>query len=95
MRCGGPRGKQYDGGKPKDSEKENTANVNFIPAEYCEVLSGQSYSRLLSSEQTKSMINFANKSPADNIREIQGRGMHVLGIEDLQVGPVGREDQIH
>ena len=91
VRIGGrksPDGKKSE----KDNKPDKKDNPNrsaaqgkekqpiYLPAQYCEVLSGQAYRRLLSGEQVADMIRFAAKSPHENVREIETNGLDLFGL---------------
>jgi hypothetical protein len=58
----------------------NRENPNYLPAEVCQVLPGQTIKRRLSPEQTQVMITFACRKPFENAGSIVGDGKAVLGI---------------
>ncbi|KAL2075619.1 hypothetical protein VTL71DRAFT_562 [Oculimacula yallundae] len=58
----------------------NKENPNYLPAEVCQVLSGQPVKRRLSPDQTAEMIKFACRKPYENADSIIGDGRNVLGL---------------
>ncbi|KAK5189254.1 hypothetical protein LTR47_011252 [Exophiala xenobiotica] len=58
-------------------------NPSYLPAEVCEVRSGQHTSKQLSPFQTQNMIRFAVRSPEENARTITTSGVALMGIEPL------------
>jgi eukaryotic translation initiation factor 2C len=52
----------------------------YMPAEYCNVLPGQSSMKKLSPDQTASMIRFACKRPHLNAMSITEDGLETLGL---------------
>lgn len=58
----------------------NRENPNYLPAEVCQVLPGQTIKRRLSPEQTQAMITFACRKPFENADSIIGDGKAVLGL---------------
>ena len=58
----------------------NRENPNYLPAEVCQVLPGQTIKRRLSPEQTQAMITFACRKPYENAESIVGDGKAVLGL---------------
>lgn len=75
------------GKKPdkKDKAKRSGAQGKekepiYLPAQYCEVLSGQAYRRLLSGEQVAEMIKFAAKRPNENVHEIETNGLDLFSL---------------
>ncbi|KAL5044938.1 hypothetical protein BDW71DRAFT_198603 [Aspergillus fruticulosus] len=58
------------------------AKPSYLPVEVCEVVSGQSAKTKLSSNQTRQMLNFAVRSPAQNAQSIVTKGMETLGLGD-------------
>ncbi|KAF2812260.1 Piwi-domain-containing protein [Mytilinidion resinicola] len=59
---------------------------SWIPAELCEVLPGQQAKRLLLPNQTRSMIEFAARSPDKNAVSIIQSGLNVVGINPVSQG---------
>lgn len=53
---------------------------SYIPAEACVVQPGQVINRRLSPDQTKEMIKFACRKPAENAKSIVGGGRAALGL---------------
>ena len=76
--------------KTKESDKQGKEkDPIYLPAQYCEVLSGQPYRRLLSNEQVAVMIKFAAKRPYENKQQIETSGLQLFGIpQDQTHGPV-------
>lgn len=64
------------------------ADPQYMPAEICEVLPGQSYRRLLSGEQTSEMLKFAARFPNLNAmsiagtQEVPGNGLRLFRLAD-------------
>jgi eukaryotic translation initiation factor 2C len=52
----------------------------YLPAEACIVLPGQTIKRRLSPDQTQQMITFACRKPWENGNSIVGDGKAVLGL---------------
>jgi hypothetical protein len=59
----------------------NDKNPNYLPAEACVMMAGQTVKRRLSPEQTQSMITFACRKPWENANSIIGDGRAVLGLD--------------
>ena len=59
----------------------NRENPNYLPAEVCHILPGQTVKRRLSPEQTQQMITFACRKPWENGESIVGDGKAVLGLK--------------
>ncbi|KAF2493554.1 Piwi-domain-containing protein [Lophium mytilinum] len=59
---------------------------SWIPAELCEVLPGQQAKRMLLPNQTRSMIEFAARSPDKNATSIVESGLNVVGINPVSQG---------
>jgi hypothetical protein len=59
-------------------------NPNYLPAEVCVVLPGQTIKRRLSAIQTANMITFACRKPWENGNSIIGDGKAVLGLNPNQ-----------
>ena len=57
---------------------------NYLPAEVCVVLPGQTIKRRLSPDQTANMITFACRKPWENGNSIVGDGKAVLGLNSNQ-----------
>lgn len=55
---------------------------SYLPVEVCEVEPGQPASSKLSPNQTRNMLNFAVRSPAQNAQSIVNKGTKVLGLGD-------------
>jgi eukaryotic translation initiation factor 2C len=62
----------------------NRENPNYLPAEVCVVLPGQTIKRRLSPDQTAEMIRFACRKPWENGNSIVGDGKAVLGLNPNQ-----------
>ncbi|CBF85033.1 hypothetical protein AN1519.2 [Aspergillus nidulans FGSC A4] len=58
------------------------AKPSYLPVEVCDVLSGQPAKTKLSSNQTRQMLNFAVRSPAQNAHSIVTKGTQILGLRD-------------
>ncbi|RDW81679.1 putative RNA interference and gene silencing protein (Qde2) [Aspergillus mulundensis] len=58
------------------------AKPSYLPVEVCQVVSGQPAKTKLSSKQTRQMLNFAVRSPAQNARSIVTNGTKTLGLGD-------------
>ncbi|RDL39578.1 Ribonuclease H-like protein [Venustampulla echinocandica] len=58
----------------------NRENPNYLPAEVCVVVPGQTIKRRLSPDQTQNMITFACRKPWENGNSIVGDGRAVLGL---------------
>ncbi|KAL4977719.1 ribonuclease H-like domain-containing protein [Aspergillus desertorum] len=58
------------------------AKPSYLPVEVCEVVSGQPAKTKLSSNQTRQMLNFAVRSPAQNAQSIVTKGTETLGLLD-------------
>lgn len=58
----------------------NRENPNYLPAEVCLVIAGQTIKRRLSPDQTQQMITFACRKPWENGNSIVGDGKAVLGL---------------
>ena len=72
-----------------EGSTERVKQPNYLPAQYCIVLSGQAYRKLLSMDQISSMIRFANRSPLTNVGQIEGSGLSLFGISPNDaMGPV-------
>lgn len=56
----------------------------WIPAELCKVLPGQDARKLLSPNQTRVMIEFAARQPAQNAQSIVGPGLNVTGVKPIE-----------
>lgn len=52
----------------------------YLPAEVCQVIPGQPSKAKLTPEQTRGMINFAVRKPAENAKSIVTKGASVLGV---------------
>lgn len=61
-------------------------NPKWIPAELCSVLPGQLAKRLLMGDQTREMIAFAARRPADNAESIMNDGLQVTKISPFSQG---------
>lgn len=53
----------------------------WIPAEECQLVPGQPYSRKLSGQETTAMLEFAALPPAENARRIVAEAARVLGLD--------------
>lgn len=58
----------------------NRANPSYLPAEVCVVEPGQPAGIKLAPNQTRNMLNFAVRGPAQNAQSIVTRGAQVLGL---------------
>lgn len=58
----------------------NRENPNYLPAEVCLVVAGQTIKRRLSPDQTQQMITFACRKPWENGNSIVSDGKAVLGL---------------
>jgi len=56
-------------------------NPAYFPAEVCTVLPGQCSTSKLDSSQTKKMIKFAVRTPADNCTSIEKNGLGIVGLD--------------
>ena len=55
-------------------------NPSYLPPEVCVVLPGQPASSKLSASQTKEMLRFAVRKPAQNAQSIVTTGAAILGL---------------
>jgi hypothetical protein len=58
------------------------ANPNFTPAEYVEILPGQSVKAKLTSQESTAMVDFACRSPYANALSITTDARETLGLDD-------------
>ncbi|KAL6230415.1 hypothetical protein BDW75DRAFT_73543 [Aspergillus navahoensis] len=72
---------QVDPSKPVVNV-ESIAKPSYLPVEVCEVMSGQPAKTKLSPIQTRQMLNFAVRSPAQNAQSIVTKGTEILGLWD-------------
>lgn len=55
---------------------------SYLPVEVCQVEAGQPAKTKLSPNQTREMLKFAVRSPAQNASSIVTKGMETLGLGD-------------
>lgn len=58
----------------------NGENPSYLPAEICVVLPGQNATTKLSGDQTRNMIGFAVRRPAENAQSIVDQGLRTAGL---------------
>ncbi|KIO06004.1 hypothetical protein M404DRAFT_999229 [Pisolithus tinctorius Marx 270] len=63
-----------------DLAGKNAKHPIYVPAELCQIASGQPFRGKLSDTETQKMIRYACNPPADNARAITGRGLADLGL---------------
>ncbi|KAI1742458.1 ribonuclease H-like domain-containing protein [Xylaria scruposa] len=57
-------------------------NPSYLPPELCEIVPGQRTTHNLSANQTKKMIDFAVRGPADNAKSIVSKALSTAGISE-------------
>ncbi|RGP68489.1 hypothetical protein FLONG3_8128, partial [Fusarium longipes] len=65
------------------------ANPNFTPAEFVEILPGQSVKAKLTSQESTVMVNFACRSPYANALSITTDARETLGLDDGKLDQFG------
>ncbi|KAG8671632.1 hypothetical protein FPOAC1_004884 [Fusarium poae] len=65
------------------------ANPNFTPAEYVEILPGQSVKAKLTSQESTAMVDFACRSPYANALSITTDARETLGLDDEKLDQFG------
>jgi len=60
-------------------------NPTYLPPEVCVVMPGQSANSKLDPDQTKEMIRFAVRTPADNANSIVNQGLNIIGLSSTNV----------
>ncbi|KAM0307489.1 hypothetical protein HYE67_000838 [Fusarium culmorum] len=65
------------------------ANPNFTPAEYVEILPGQSVKAKLNSQESTAMVDFACRSPYANALSITKDARETLGLDDEKLNQFG------
>ena len=58
----------------------NKENPSYLPAEVCQVEPGQPAGAKLAPNQTRNMLNFAVRGPAENARSIVAKGPETLSL---------------
>jgi hypothetical protein len=59
----------------------NRGNPSYLPADVCQVISGQPATTKLTPSQTQQMIRFAVRRPAQNAQSIVTNGARILGLQ--------------
>lgn len=67
-----------------------SSQPSFIPTEFCQIIAGQFYNKMLSPDETANMIEFAVRKPADNFNSIVSQGFATTGLHgNAMLGRIG------